>query len=81
MPEAGVTMYGADWCGDCKRAKAVLDKLSVQYTYETEGDGRKKATQIAGRQNIPVITFPDGSFLQEPSSAVLEKKLKDLKLA
>ena len=82
MPAAAtdITMYGADWCGDCKRAKAALEKLGVKYTYVTEGDGRAKAKEIAGRQNIPVITFPDGSFLQEPSGAVIEKKLKDLKL-
>ena len=78
---AGVTMYGADWCGDCKRAKAVLDRKGVKYTYDTAGDGRAQAKKIAGRQNIPVIVFPDGSFLQEPKDAVLEKKLKELSLA
>ena len=43
MPEAdatAVTMYGATWCGDCRRAQAVLNKLSVEFKYETEGDGR-----------------------------------------
>ena len=34
-----------------------------------------KAEQIAGRKNIPVITFADGSFLVEPSDAELSAKL------
>ena len=84
MPEAdatAVTMYGATWCGDCRRAQAVLNKLSVEFKYETEGDGRAMATKISGKRNIPCILFPDGSHLTEPSDSALEKKLKDLKLA
>ena len=28
-----VTMYGADWCGDCRRSKAFMEKNSVGFTY------------------------------------------------
>ena len=75
------TMYGADWCPDCLRAKAVLERLSVNYKYETADDGRTKALEISGRKNIPCIQFPDGSFLTEPNDTTLESKIKELKLS
>ena len=28
-----VTMYGADWCGDCRRSKRFLDSSGVDYKY------------------------------------------------
>ena len=43
---AGVSVYGAEWCGDCKRATAVLDRLQIKYTYDTEGDGRLMAIMV-----------------------------------
>lgn len=76
-----VAMFGADWCPDCRRAKAVLERLKVEFTYDQKDDGRPKALEISGQKGIPCIQFPDGSFLTEPSDSVLEKKLKELKLA
>ncbi|MFM9096044.1 MAG: glutaredoxin family protein, partial [Actinomycetes bacterium] len=26
-------MYGAEWCGDCRRSKRFLDQNNVNYTY------------------------------------------------
>ena len=28
-----ITMFGADWCRDCRRTKAQLDGLGIDYTY------------------------------------------------
>ena len=40
-----ITMYGADWCGDCTRAKALLDREGVAYTYvDVEADDTGAAT-------------------------------------
>jgi mycoredoxin len=76
--EKRVVMYGADWCSDCRRAKSVLDAEGVVYDYvdtvEVE-DGAERAKAISGRMNIPVIVFPDGSHLVEPSNADLRAKL------
>lgn len=73
-----VVMYGADWCSDCRRAKSVLDADGVDYEYidtvEVE-DAADRAKAISGRMNIPVIVFPDGSHLVEPSNAELREKL------
>ena len=73
-------MFGADWCGDCRRAKEVLARLNVPFTYDTKDDGRPQAKAISGRQNIPCVQFPDGSHMTEPSNAALEQKCHDLKL-
>jgi len=71
-------MYGADWCSDCRRAKQVLDESGVDYQYidlVAQPDAASAAEAISGRKNIPVITFPDGTHLVEPSNAELAAKL------
>lgn len=35
-----------------------------------------KAREISGLPKIPVIVFPDGSFLSEPSNPQLEERLE-----
>ena len=81
---AAVTMYGADWCGDCRRSKRLLDALDIPYEYvdvEVDDIARETAVLITGgRQSIPVITFPDGSHLTEPSDPELREKLSALDL-
>ena len=32
-PNAGITMYGAQWCGDCRRSKRFLDANRIAFTY------------------------------------------------
>ena len=73
-----VTMYGADWCIDCRRAKRVLDDSSAVWQYvdiETDITGADRAHAISGRTNIPVIVFADGSHLVEPSDRELREKI------
>ena len=76
-----ITMFGAAWCGDCRRSKSLLDTLGVDYDYvdlEAEVDAAAEAEGIAGRKNIPVIAFPDGTHQVEPSDAALHAKLTEL---
>lgn len=78
-----IRMYGADWCGDCRRTKNQLDGLAVDYDYlEVDKDDALKdeAIAISGRQSIPVVTFPDGTYLVEPSNPDMEAKLRELGL-
>ena len=36
---SNVLMYGAEWCGDCRRSKKFLDSNNVEYTYiDVEAD-------------------------------------------
>ncbi len=76
-----ITMYGADWCSDCRRSKALLDASAVDYDYvdvEVSKDAADRAHAVSGRTNIPVIVFPDGSHQVEPSDAQLRAKLVEV---
>jgi len=76
---AEIEYYGAQWCGDCRRSKSLLDTLEVEYDefdVEQSKDNAEKAQEISGRTNIPVIRFKDGTHLVEPSDAILHAELK-----
>ncbi|TXN31937.1 glutaredoxin family protein [Lacisediminihabitans profunda] len=76
-----ITMYGADWCTDCRRSKRVLDELGVDYDYvdlEADITGADRAYAISGRTNIPVIVFADDSHVVEPSDAELRSRIAAL---
>lgn len=76
-----ITMYGAEWCIDCRRSKSLLDDLGVDYDYvdlESVPDGADRAKAISGRMSIPVIAFPDDTHVVEPSNAALRAKLVEL---
>jgi hypothetical protein len=40
-------------------------------------DGAARASAISGRTNIPVIAFPDGTHLVEPSDVELRAKVAE----
>ncbi len=77
-------MYSADWCGDCRRSKRLLDSLNVEYNLidvEADASASDKVVEInGGQRSIPVIVFPDGSHLTEPSDNDLKAKLAALKI-
>jgi len=79
-----ITMYGAEWCGDCRRSKKFLDANNVKYNYiDVEADVTASDTVIeinGGQRSIPVIIFSDGTHLTEPSDAALKEKLESLKV-
>ena len=79
-----VTMYGAEWCGDCRRSKRFLDTNNIKYNYidiETDPAASDKVIEInGGMRSIPVIIFSDGTHLTEPSDIALKAKLEELKV-
>lgn len=79
-----ITMYGAEWCGDCRRSKRFLDSNNIKYNYiDVEADVAASDKVIAingGQRSIPVIIFSDGTHLTEPSDAALKEKLESLKV-
>ncbi len=73
-----VKFYGADWCSDCRRSKALLNAEGVEFELkDVEQDAAlaDEAEAIAGRKNIPVIQFADGAVLVEPSDDELRAAL------
>jgi glutaredoxin-like protein len=84
MAKADITMYGADWCGDCRRSKRLLEELDVQVTHidvEADQSAAAKVIEInGGAQSIPVLVFSDGTHLTEPSDNDLKAKLQALNI-
>ncbi len=75
---AAIRVFGADWCGDCRRAKRLLDRRGADYEWidvDADHSAADEARRISGRRNIPVIVLPDGAVLVEPSDPELESHL------
>jgi thioredoxin reductase (NADPH) len=79
MSHTNLTVYGATWCSDCKRAKKFLGEQRVHYDWvdvEQDADGLALIERINnGKRIIPTIVFADESTLIEPSNAELAAKL------
>jgi glutaredoxin len=76
-----VLMFGADWCGDCRRTKSWLRRNDVPFVAidtDADPDARGRAAEVAGGlTNIPVVLTPDGTVLVEPTSVELATTLAD----
>ena len=74
-----ITVYGAPWCPDCRRAKAFLTARNVGFDWvdvDSDPAGLAKVQEIqSGGRTIPTIVFSDGSVLLEPSDEELAAKL------
>jgi thioredoxin reductase (NADPH) len=79
MAHTDITMYGTNWCSDCKRAKKFFGEQRVHYEFvDIDGDPEGLAVVERvndGKQIIPTLVFGDGSTLVEPSNAELAAKL------
>jgi glutaredoxin-like protein len=78
MTHTNLTVYGATWCSDCKRAKKFLGEQRVHYDWvdvEQDADGLALVERINnGKRIIPTIVFADETTLIEPSNAELAAK-------
>jgi thioredoxin reductase (NADPH) len=74
-----ITVIGAHWCPDCRRAKSFLADHRVAYQWvdleeHPEASERVEALN-GGSRIIPTIIFPDGTHLAEPGNDELADKL------
>ncbi|HEY1761875.1 MAG TPA: FAD-dependent oxidoreductase [Acidimicrobiales bacterium] len=74
-----ITVIGASWCPDCRRAKAFFAAQRVAYDW-VDLEAHPEVIDIVERVNngaraIPTIIFPDGSHLTEPGNDELADKL------
>ena len=64
-------IYTTPWCGDCRMAKAVLDRAGIEYEeIDIDRDPDAVATVLAingGYRTVPTILLTDGRVLVEPS--------------
>lgn len=74
-----ITIYSAQWCADCRRTKRYLETNDIPFTLiDLEENPEEIEAVIAyngGRKSIPVVVFPDGSHLTEPSDEEMDAKL------
>ncbi len=82
--QPGITVYGTDWCGDCRRTKRLLDEHQIPYNWididkDREGEKFVKTTN-RGNRSVPTIVFGDGSILVEPTNTRLSEKLFETRL-
>ncbi len=79
MSENGIVVYGTAWCGDCRRAKKVLERRGIEYAWvnveERKAAGDEMLRLNGGDRRVPTLLFPDSSVLVEPSNAELDAKL------
>ena len=79
MDDPKITIYGAPWCPDCRRAKQFFGEQRVVYRWvdvDQKPDGLRYVQEVNdGKQIIPTIVFEDGSILVEPTNAELAAKL------
>jgi mycoredoxin len=78
----GITLYGAQWCGDTRRSERLLNRLGIAYTYvdvdEHEAGNAWATAQRGGERRIPTIHLvPDRPLLFEPSDDELRDALVD----
>jgi thioredoxin reductase (NADPH) len=76
---AAITVYGAPWCPDCKRAKRFLAEQRVTYQWvdiDENAEGLRHVEELQkGGRTIPTIVFDDGTVLLEPTDEELARKL------
>lgn len=77
-----VVVYGAEWCPDCVRSKAFLDRHKIAYTYVDIDKNSKMADRVVELnerlgngpiRRIPTIVIGTRKVLSEPS----DKELAD----
>ena len=80
-----ITVIGANWCPDCRRAKEFLAQQRIAYEWvdlEQHPEAIETVERInGGSRSIPTIVFPDGSHLTEPGNDELAEKLGLLRSA
>ncbi|MEM7588012.1 MAG: FAD-dependent oxidoreductase [Acidobacteriota bacterium] len=79
MASDKLELYGANWCGDCRRAKKFLGEQRVHYDWLDITDNEEAIAFVEsvndGKRRIPTIVLPDERVLSNPSNAELAAAL------
>lgn len=75
-----VIVYGADWCGDTRRALQQLDDLGVAYDYVNVEQDKQASSWVKshndGKERKPTIKV-GGRVLSVPDARQLEDALRE----
>ncbi|TKJ29965.1 MAG: NrdH-redoxin [Chloroflexi bacterium B3_Chlor] len=79
MNQPDITVYGANWCPDCRLANKFLGEQQIEHKWvDIERDPQAVAYVERvnnGKRMVPTIVFGDGSILVEPTNAELAASL------
>ena len=79
----GVKVYGAEWCGDTRRTRELLDGLGVAYDYvdveQDEGAARWVREHNGGKERKPTVDVA-GQVLSVPTEHELVAALREMGL-
>jgi mycoredoxin len=83
MPVTGeLTMYTTTWCGFCRRLKSQLARDGIEMVeIDIEKDPEAAAfveSVNGGNQTVPVVVFPDGTAVTNPSAKQVKSQLAAL---
>ena len=74
-----ITVYGAPWCPDCKRAKKFLAEQRIPYDWvdiDQDAEGLRHVEELQkGGRSIPTIVLDGSDVLVEPTNEDLARKL------
>lgn len=73
-----IVMYSASWCPDCQRSRAVLQASGIPYLEVDIGKDPRAfpfLEKFLRRVRVPVLFFPNGTLLIEPSDEILRNNL------
>jgi glutaredoxin len=72
-----ITVYGADWCSDCRRSKRLLVERETDFEWVDVNVHREIRAELtaSGYPAIPVIVMPGGLILTEPTDDELAEVL------
>ncbi|MFL5734244.1 MAG: FAD-dependent oxidoreductase [Chloroflexia bacterium] len=74
-----ITIFGTEWCADCKLIKRFLGEQRVHYKWidvDKDPEGMRYIESVQnGRHSVPTLLFPDSSTLVEPDNWRVAQKL------
>jgi mycoredoxin len=74
-----LTMYTTTWCGFCRRLKAQLSRDGIEMVeIDIERDPAAAAfveSVNGGNQTVPVVVFPDGTAVTNPTAKAVKARL------
>ena len=78
MP-AQLTMYTTTWCGFCRNLKSQLLRAGIEFAeVDIERDPAAAVFVMSvngGNQTVPIVMFPDGIALTNPSAAQVRSRM------
>jgi mycoredoxin len=80
IPVTGeLTMYTTTWCGFCRRLKSQLardgiDMVEIDIEKDPEAAAFVESVN-GGNQTVPVVVFPDGTVVTNPSAKEVKSHL------